>query len=121
MTALNLAAAAGLLLLPEAKAWWYTDDENRDKRVAAWVAGTIAVIALFILIAWLAKTHRRRVQLIELREFRPPPPPGVVGYDVSGISSLLVRGSVRSGILFGVCPLAVGFCSGCGYWARPSI
>lgn len=94
-----LSSIAPLLLVslglaPSAHAWWWEgDDYDRTARVAAIVVGLLAGTALILFAVFYAIRRQRKVAA-EFAEFRPPPPPGVVGYDVSrpsflGISDIL--------------------------------
>lgn len=91
-------------LAAPARAWWYADssDEHRNEKIAAWVVGMLAGTALIAFAVWYSMRRRRRV-LAEFAVYRPPPPPGVVGYDVS------VRCSVRRGR----CEVAARFSGRC--------
>lgn len=78
----------GLGLVPSAHAWWWEGDEiDRKARVAAIVVGLLAGTSLIFFAIFYA-IRRQRKLAAEFAEFRPPPPPGIVGYDVSVLSSL---------------------------------
>lgn len=90
LSPLDLMGPIGLItvlgLAPSASAYWYDDDEHREAKIAAWVVGMLAGTALITFAVWYSM-RRRRAVLVGYASYRPPPPPGVVGYDVSAPSS----------------------------------
>lgn len=85
---LPLLAPLVLSLAPTASAWWWddTDDFTRSERIAAIVISVCVGTALISYAFYWATCRRRREVAAEFAMFRPPPPPGVVGYDVSDLS-----------------------------------
>lgn len=77
------AILALLLSATSVSAWWWDEGENREARLGAWIFGMLVGTVLIALAIFFIARHQRRDTLITYATDRPPPPPGVLGYDVS--------------------------------------